>query len=144
MLPRKPDPEFAQGFFTTFWVSVRDPTPVAGLRGSHATGATPRRNLPGCAPISPTPGPAKSAATPRSATPPASWPRPHRVPCSLSPRGQPPGQRWPWLGPLVLGDFCVSVSSSVRWDEVMTTPHPKKLLRTECKYPLHNAWHKVR
>lgn len=29
----------------------------------------PRRNLPGCAPISRTPGPAKSAATPRSATP---------------------------------------------------------------------------
>lgn len=109
----------------------------------------PHRDLPGCAPISPTPGPAKSAATPRSATPPASWPRPHHFPCSLTPRGQPSDQGWPWLGPLVLGDFCVSASSSVRWDEVMKTPHPKELLkriqkRTEGKSPLHNAWHKVR
>lgn len=95
----------------------------------------PRRNLPGCAPISPTPGPAKSAATPRSGTPPASWPRPHHFPGSLTPRGQPPDQGWPWLGPLVLGDFCVSASSSVRWDEVMKTPHPKELLRTEGKSP---------
>lgn len=90
----------------------------------------PRRNLPGCAPSSPNPGPAKSAATPRSGTPPASWPRPHHFP-----RGQPPDQGWPCLGPLVLGDFCVSASSSVRWDEVMKTPHPKALLGTEGKSP---------
>lgn len=91
-------------------LGIRDRTTEAGLRGSHATGATP-------------PKPCESQrASPTPEALPDPRPRPRRAgpaPAAFrfpAPRGQPPLRSWPGQ---VLGKSCASASSSVKWGGVI-------------------------
>lgn len=97
---------------------------MAGLRGSHATGATPPGSSGLRAKLAyPRPGQIRGHAPVGHAPGPLATPPAFSLFLNATWAAFRPGLALAW--PFGLGDFSVSASSSVRRDEVMKTPSSK-------------------